>query len=65
MLRERGRDRDRETETDRQTDRQRQRHTEREDKFILLSGLRPTTTGVNIQTISNLMEPLIVLNFVF
>ena len=67
MERERERERqtdrqtDRQTETDRQTDRQR----ERGDKIILLSGLRPITTGVNIQAVRILMDPTTDLNSVF
>ena len=37
----------------------------RQDKMILLSGLRPITTGVNIQAIRILMDPMTDLNSVF
>ena len=57
------RDRDRETERDRDRERRRRRESKareretRPDK-IILSGLRPITTGVNIQAIRILMEPM-------
>ena len=42
-----------------------ERERERQDKNILLSGLRPITTGVNIQAIRILMDPMTDLNSVF
>ena len=38
---------------------------DRQDNIILLSGLRPITTGVNIQAIRILMDPMTDLNSVF
>ena len=52
------RERDRQTETERQRER-------RQDKIILLSGLRPITTGVNIQAVRILIDPMTDLNSVF
>ena len=37
-------------------ERERERRLTRQDKIILLSGLRPITTGVNIQAIRLLMD---------
>ena len=37
---------------------ERERDNTRQDKIILLSGLRPITTGVNIQAIRILMDPM-------
>ena len=37
----------------------------RQDKIILLSGLRPITTGVNIQAVRILIDPMTDLNSVF
>ena len=45
--------------------RERDREKTRQDEIILLSGLRPITTGVNIQAIRILMEPMTDLNSVF
>ena len=53
----------RETERERQ-DKTRQDKT-RKDKIILLSGLRPITTGVNIQAIRILMDPVTDINSFF
>ena len=46
-------------------ERERERGREREDKIILLLGFPPITTGVNIQTIQILMDPMTDLNSVF
>ncbi len=46
-------------------ERERERDKTRQDKIILLSGLRPITTGVNIQAIRILMDPTTDLNSVF
>ena len=68
-MRDRQTDRDRETERDRDRERRRRRESKareretRPDK-IILSGLRPITTGVNIQAIRILMDPVTDLNSV-
>ena len=56
------RERERERERERRQDKTRQDKT-RQD--FLLSGLRPITTGVNIQAIRILMDPVTDLNSVF
>ena len=45
-------------------ERERERREREREKIILLSGLRPITTGVNIQTIRILMDPMTDLNSV-
>ena len=55
-LMKKGREREREREREDKT---------RQDKIILLSGLRPITTGVNIQVIRILMDPMTDLNSLF
>ena len=46
-------------------ERERVQDKTRQDKIILLSGLRPITTGVNIQAIRILMDSMTDLNSVF
>ena len=62
-MEERERERERgHTERERKGEREGERER---DNIILLSGLRTITTGVNIQTIRILMDPMTDLNSVF